>query len=98
MDRRPKLQRVVHLCPAYLKDSWQFLNDIKNLKDLQDCDAVISDATAMYTNINTDHTIEIIELWFELHDDEIPSDFPRKLVLLRAVRWFFILRANHLAR
>jgi hypothetical protein len=23
-----KLQEVVHLCPAYLKDSWHFLNDI----------------------------------------------------------------------
>ena len=77
-----QLQRVVHLCPAYLKDSWQFLNDIKDLKDLKDCDAVISDATAMYTNINTDHAIHIIELWFELHDDDIPKDFPRKLVLL----------------
>ena len=77
-----QLQRVVHLCPAYLKDSWQFLNDIKDLKDLKDCDAVISDATAMYTNINTDHAIHIIELWFELHKDDIPKDFPRKLVLL----------------
>ena len=36
----------------------------------------------MYTNINTDHAIEIIELWFELHDDEIQVDFPQKLVLL----------------
>ena len=36
----------------------------------------------MYTNINTDHAIEIIELWFKLHDDEIPVDFPQKLVLL----------------
>jgi len=36
----------------------------------------------MYTNINTNHAIEIIELWFELHDDEIPADFPRKSALL----------------
>jgi hypothetical protein len=26
-----QLQSVVHLCPAYTMDSWQFLNDIKDL-------------------------------------------------------------------
>jgi len=35
----------------------------------------------MYTNINTNHAIEILELWFEL-DNDLPEDFPRKLVLL----------------
>ena len=40
----------------------------------------------MYTNIKTDHAIEIIELWFELHDDEIPVEFPRKSVLLSIKR------------
>jgi hypothetical protein len=76
-----QLQSVVHLCPCYLKDSWHFLNDIKDLNGLQHCKLVTSDADAFYTNINTDHAIEIIEKWFDLHTEEIPEDFPKELVL-----------------
>jgi hypothetical protein len=76
-----QLQSVVHLCPCYLKDSWHFLNDIKDLNGLQHCKLVTSDAEAFYTNINTDHAIEIIEKWFDLHTEEIPEAFPKELVL-----------------
>ena len=57
-----QLQRVVHLCPAYLKDSWHFLNEMKNLDILDEYRIVTSDAKAMYVNINTDHAIETIWL------------------------------------
>jgi hypothetical protein len=77
-----QLQSVVHLCPFYLKDSWHFLNDIKDLTNLQGCKLVTSDADAMYTNINTDHAIEILDKWFELHKHELPPDFPKDLILL----------------
>ena len=76
-----QLLSVVHLCPCYLKDSWHFLNDIKNLKELQGCKLVTSDADAFYTNINTNHAIEIMEKWCDLHRNDIPEDFPRELVL-----------------
>ncbi len=75
------LQQVVHLCPAYLVDSWHFLNEAKAVKDLTNHSLVTFDATGMYANINTDHAIECIAKWFELHKDDIPPNFPVKLVL-----------------
>jgi hypothetical protein len=77
-----QLQNVVHLCPCYLKDSWQFLNDIKQYKNAKGYKLVTSDATAMYTNINTEHAIEIIKKWFELHKNDLPENYPTTLVLI----------------
>lgn len=76
-----QLQRVIHLCPAYLKDSWHFLNEMKNLDILDEYRIVTSDAKAMYVNINTDHAIETIRLWFALHAAELPTNFPTELIL-----------------
>ena len=76
-----QLQKVVFLCPAYLKDSWHFLTDIRDLTNLRGCSLITADAVLMYTNINTEHAIEVIRLWFEKHDNRIPHDFPRELVL-----------------
>ena len=42
---------------------------------------VISDAKAMYANINTDHAIEMIELLFDLHRHKFPPSFPTTLIL-----------------
>jgi hypothetical protein len=77
-----QLQSVVHLCPCYLKDSWHFLNDIRDLKNLQGCKLVTADATAMYTNINTDHAIDTLKRWFTLHEAELPESFPKELILI----------------
>jgi hypothetical protein len=76
-----QLQRVVHLCPAYTMDSWQFFNDIKDLKDLKGYTLVTADAKAMYCNINTDHAIDTIKEWFALHRHELPKNFPTTLIL-----------------
>jgi hypothetical protein len=76
-----QLQNVVHLCPCYLKDSWQFLNDIKTYKNAKGYKLVTSDATAMYTNINTEHAIDIMKRWFELHEKDLPVKYPKELVL-----------------
>ena len=75
-----QLQRVIHLCPAYLKDSWHFLNEMKNLDILDEYRIVTSDAKAMYVNINTDHAIETIRLWFDLHAAKLPANFPTDLI------------------
>ena len=77
-----QLQRIVHLCPCYLKDSWHFLNDIKKLgRTMKGYKLIISDANAMYTNINTDHAIETLRKWFEQHNNDLPNDFNTKLIL-----------------
>ena len=76
------LQQVVHLCPFYLKDSWHLLNDLKKLKSLKGCKLVTSDAQSFYTNINTEHAIDILGRWFILHSQDLPPNFPVYLVLL----------------
>ena len=75
------LQKVVHLCPAYLVDSWHFLNEICNLNELQNCRLLTVNAKAMYLNINTDHAIESIAKWFLFHKNNIPPNFPVQLLL-----------------
>jgi hypothetical protein len=75
-----QLQSVVHLCPCYLKDSWHFLNDIRDLNNLKECKLITADVTAMYTNINTDHAIDTLSRWFTLHSSEIPGEFPKDLI------------------
>ena len=42
---------------------------------------IISDANAMYTNINIDHAIVILQNWFDLHKNELLNDFNTDLVL-----------------
>jgi hypothetical protein len=76
------LQQVIHLCPAYLKDSWQLLRDLKNLPPLAD-DIVIysADAVAMYTNIDNDHGIDSIRRWLNLHTHQLPAGFPVQRIL-----------------
>lgn len=76
-----QLQRIVYLCPGYLKDSWQFLNDIRGIEIKANHPLVTADATAMYTNINTEHSIDVFRAWFVLHSNELPKDFPQRLVL-----------------
>ena len=76
------LQSVVHLCPSYLKDSWHLLNDLRKLKRIKKQKIVISDANAFYTNINIQHSIDILERWFLLHQEDLPDNFPVELILL----------------
>ena len=75
-----QLQKVVHLCPAYLKDSWHFLNIIKKLGNLKGKKILTADAVSMYTNINTEHAVYIIDQWFDLHEEDLPPQFPRKAI------------------
>ena len=77
-----QLQRVIHLCPAYLQDSWHFLNELKKFK--RNCSSALiftADAVAMYANIPTEHALTSIKQWFELHAHELPADFPTTKVL-----------------
>jgi hypothetical protein len=76
------LQQVLHLCPAYLKDSWQLLRDLKTLPPLADDTVIYSaDAVAMYSNIDNDLGIDAIRRWLDLHAHQLPAGFPVKRVL-----------------
>jgi hypothetical protein len=60
----------VHLCPVYLKDSWQPL--------LPGAAYYTADSVSMNTNIDNRHGIATIGWWLELHCSHLPSDFPSK--------------------
>jgi hypothetical protein len=77
-----QLQKVLYLCPAYLKDSWHFLDRIKKCNNFLPSDSIFTvDAVGMYSNINTDHALSVVSDWFDLHAAQIPKDFPRAKVL-----------------
>ena len=77
-----QLQRVVHLCPCYLKDSRSLIRKLTALGKLPPTAVIMTaDAVSMYTNIDTKHGLRIIAAWLELHAKEIPHDFPTKMVL-----------------
>jgi hypothetical protein len=78
-----QLQRVVQLCPCYLRDSWQLLQELKDLGPLPaDARLVTADAVSMYSNIHTDHGVTSVKAWLTRHrdDDGYPEDlrpFPK---------------------
>ena len=77
-----QLQRVIHLCPAYLKDSWQLLRELKTLPPLPPgAICFTADAVSMYTNIDNTHGIETIGRWFALHRADLPATFPTQKIL-----------------
>jgi hypothetical protein len=77
-----QLQRVVHLCPVYLKDSWQLLRELRDLPTLpSDATCFTADAVSMYTNIDNSQGIATIGRWLELHRPNLPSDFPSIKIL-----------------
>jgi hypothetical protein len=77
-----QLQQVLYLCPAYLKDSWHFLDRLKTQPPLPANSTIFTaDAVSMYSNINTDHALDTVANWLDLHSNDIPSTFPREKVL-----------------
>ena len=80
VDRQ--LQKVVHLCPAYLQDSNSLLHKLHNLGNIPNTARLITaDAVSMYTNIDTTHGIATLRNWLELHTPELPPDFPTDFVI-----------------
>ncbi len=56
-----QLQRVIHLCPSYLKDGWQLVRTLRDMTNLPpDAVCYTADAVSMYSNIDTDHALETI--------------------------------------
>ena len=80
IDRQ--LQKVVHLCPGYLKDSTSLLHTLRQMDPLPPSTIIlIADAVSMYTNIDTPHGIRTLKAWLELHKADLPSGFPTGMVL-----------------
>lgn len=78
------LKQVVHLCPAYLCDSWQLLKELQSLGKMPPGARLITaDAVAMYTNINTRHGIQSIKRWLQMHKkkNNLPAGYPIQFVV-----------------
>jgi hypothetical protein len=77
-----QLSRAVTLCPSHTKDSNQILDDLARLGRLPpNAKLFTSDAVSMYTNIDTDHGLQTITKWLDLHENALPAAFPTETVI-----------------
>ena len=80
IDRQ--LQKVIHLCPGYLKDSTVLLHKLQQMETLTPTTVmVVADAVSMYTNIDTAHALQTLHQWLDLHRADLPPGFPKDMVL-----------------
>ena len=67
---------------AYLKDSSTSINKLNKLSPLPtNTKLSTSDATSMYTNIETTEGINVIRKWLILHLHHLPKDFDIDLII-----------------
>jgi hypothetical protein len=77
-----QLQRVVHLCPAFLKASWHLLRELRDISTLpSDAICYTTDAVSMYPKIDNSHGIAMTGWWLELHRPDLHSNFPSIKIL-----------------
>ena len=76
-----QLQRLTHLFPSHLKDSFHLLQDLSNLKITPNTRIFTADAVSMYSYIDTCHAKTVISEWFLENEHNIPLEFPTNLVL-----------------
>ena len=79
-----QLGRLLHLVHTYLKDSYQLLDELNKLGRLPaGCMITTADATAMYTNMDTPHLLEVLEWWLDKTKSEgqLPHAFPVQAVV-----------------
>ena len=73
------LQKLKPFVASYIRDSHDFLDKLKKLGRLpRNAKLFTADAVSMYTNIDTDHAIDVIGSWLDnLKDSErLPDGFP----------------------
>ena len=86
------MKKLLKCIPSYLRDSSHILQELNNLPPLPPNARIFTaDATAMYTNIDTDIAIAAFTFLLENYADEIPHDFP-KTFFLQVLR--FIMENN----
>jgi len=76
-----KMKQLLPLIPSYIKDSRDLLKEIQTLHIPSDAKIFTADASAMYTNIDTDTGIKAFHDLFDRYAEEIPADFPQGLFL-----------------
>lgn len=59
---------VVH--PAYLKDTYDFISKVQGRTTESNCFLVTGDVSSLYTNMNLDRILQVVEEAFRIHPDE----------------------------
>ena len=76
-----RMKQLLPLIPSYIKDSRDLLKEIQTLHIPSDAKIFTADASAMYTNIDTNTGIKAFHDLFDRYAEEIPTDFPQGLFL-----------------
>ena len=77
-------QKLKHLIPTYIRDSKQLLTKLQDLQALPpNARLFTADANSMYTNIDTDHAIEVITQWLRNLEQQnlLPVGFPTGAII-----------------
>ena len=76
------LQKLKRHVPTYVKDSQQVLDELASLVLPPNATLFVTDAVAIYNNIDTDHAIHVITWWLTDLESRglLPLDFPLEAV------------------
>jgi len=75
------LQKMKPFIPTYLKDCGQLLDLLSYLRPLPpNAKLFAADANSMYTNIDTEHALQVIGNWLDSLEDQLPPDFPLEAI------------------
>jgi len=81
------LQKCKPFITTYLKDTGQLLDVLQYIGELPPTAKLFTaDATSMYSNIDTNHAIDVIGKWLDSIVNQLPADF-----LLKAVKAAMVL-------
>ena len=77
------LQKLKNQIPTYVKDSQQILDEIRHIHIPPNAKLFTCDAHSMYSNIDTDHAIEVLSWWLrDMYDKNLlPANFPLEAVI-----------------
>ena len=77
------LQQLKPNVPTYTKDSQQILDETRQLNLTPNAKLFTCDAHSMYSNIDTDHAIEVLSWWLrDMYDKNLlPANFPLEAVI-----------------
>jgi hypothetical protein len=75
------MKQLLPFVKSHIKNSFDVINDLKNLTFPRNALLFSADAKSMYTNINSTTGIQSIKDFIQDNQDVIPEEFPSDLLL-----------------
>jgi len=75
------MKELLHLIPSYIKNSSDLIKELQNINLPENAKLFTTDASSMYTNIDTTTGLEAFRQLFSLYTNLIPVDFPKDFFL-----------------